>query len=101
MSWTKEMDNTLRSVAREGGSFSDVATKLHVTRSAVAGRAWRIGVKFRNVVPQPDWSFHELSYLEDNYPTMTAEQIGRKLGRTAYAVRKKVYLYGFQKRRAA
>lgn len=46
MIWTDDAVAALRRVAREGGSFGDVAELLGCTRSTVAGKANRLGVSF-------------------------------------------------------
>jgi GcrA cell cycle regulator len=44
--WTVLKDNTLRKLAADGVSITDVAKQLKLTRAAVAGRARRLGVHF-------------------------------------------------------
>jgi hypothetical protein len=44
--WTAEAVATLRRIAAEGGSFSEAAEALGVTRSAIAGKANREGIPF-------------------------------------------------------
>jgi hypothetical protein len=41
-----EMEETLRKVAFEGGTYSDAARILKVSRSAIAGAASRLGISF-------------------------------------------------------
>lgn len=59
MIWTPEATETLRSAARRGLSGADIAReilRLHgtkVTRSAVIGKAWRIGVSLRGKIVCP------------------------------------------------
>jgi GcrA cell cycle regulator len=43
--WTDERNETLRRMAGQGYSGSQIATELHCTRSAIMGRAARMGVK--------------------------------------------------------
>lgn len=44
--WTDERIAVIRRVAAEGGSFSDAGRELGVSRNAVAGKAYREGVRF-------------------------------------------------------
>lgn len=47
MTWTDDMQAVLVKYASDGKSYQDVADELGLTRSAVAGRAGRTGVRFR------------------------------------------------------
>jgi hypothetical protein len=58
--WTTEMDELLKQWLAEGvGSYSAVAGELNqryglsLTRSAVGGRAWRLGIKTKPPQPRP------------------------------------------------
>ncbi len=46
MAWTEDDIATLRQIAAAGGSFTDAAEALEVTRNAVAGKARREGIHF-------------------------------------------------------
>lgn len=45
--WSDWQVLTLRRIAALGGSFSDAAAFFNVTRSAVAGKADRLGIRFQ------------------------------------------------------
>ena len=56
--WTPRQDNVLRSYAATGQRASVCAKAMRVSRNAVIGRAWRLGVRFAGgrtdlVAPQP------------------------------------------------
>ena len=42
MNWTLANDNTLRTMLADGCAYSEIAERLQTTRSAIAGRAYRI-----------------------------------------------------------
>lgn len=50
--WTSAEDKILRAYAVMGFSFEDVAKATGKTRNSVAGRAHRLGVKFRGTMPE-------------------------------------------------
>ena len=42
--WTDEMDEVVRKAYRDRERLADVAVRLGVTRNAVSGRAWKLGL---------------------------------------------------------
>lgn len=50
MTWTRDRINTLKETAAAGGSYSDAAEALGITRDAVAGKARREGIEFSGLV---------------------------------------------------
>lgn len=45
--WDDKTVTRVVRLARRGQSYSDVARKLGLTRNQVAGRAWRLGIRFK------------------------------------------------------
>lgn len=94
--WTKDMDDILRRFAKDGKSFSDVAKTLGVSRSAVGGRAYRLGVHFKAQKSRP-WNFHDLAFLQDHHHHMTHREIGQRLGRHETEICRKATSLGLRK----
>lgn len=82
--WNDEAVTTLRRVAAEGGSFSDAAAALGLTRYQVAGKAWREGIKFNcRAELRAERNAHRMQVVWDRMtPAEREERLARSLYRT-------------------
>jgi len=86
--WTKEEEELLKREYRYSlQSIKDLASKLSVTESAVRNKLATLGILASCVF----WTSTEIQFLEDNYSSLSAKQIAKKLGRSISSVESKAH----------
>jgi hypothetical protein len=79
--WTPEKIQRLKELYPHNHNDA-VAAKLHTTVRAIRNAAMRFRVK----KAARYWYLYDEYYVVKNWPTMSAVEIGRKIGRTRWAV---------------
>jgi len=101
LQWSIFADRMLRQCARTMDACA-IAVRFGRTPMEVRARALAIGVELTGEADVMDraWGSGELSFLRQQYRRRTPAEIGRQLGRSAGAVRRKLESLGLRKRPA-
>ena len=101
LQWSLFADRMLRQRARTMDALA-LAKSLGRTPMEVRARALALGVELSGEADVMDrgWGSGELSFLKQQFRRMTPAEIGRQLGRSESAVRRKLESLGLRKRPA-
>lgn len=98
LQWSLFADRMLRQRARTMDAAA-LASSLGRTPMDVRARALALGIELKGEADVMDraWSSGETAFLRQQYRRMTPAEIGRQLGRSAGAVRRKLQSLGLRK----
>ena len=88
--FTAEENKLLEKRRNEGIAINDIAVEMGRSRNSVESRLCKIGLT-DDQEPRRRWNAEEDAFLEHNSTTMSIEDIARALGRSACAIKKRIF----------
>jgi hypothetical protein len=96
--WTKDEVKFLQANYLTLGA-EECARQLGRTKAAVHGKIRKVGGGRPSIGPKVEWTEEEMSFLRENYQTMSWEEMAQKLGRTEMAIQVRASMLGMQRYR--